>query len=162
MRQFILPALLAASYVSADGSCPGTWWDLAGDLENTFFEDGTCSDPARAAIRLAFHDCFPGSCDGSIIKAEECWKRPENIQMYAICTTLGEKADYYGVSYADIIGLSTLFRSPVVPDTNLPKQQSGSPPAAAAPPYPSTQAARTAPKRATATRCPAQTQTSRP
>lgn len=112
MRQFILPALLAVSYVSAQGSCPGEWWNLAGDLQSSFFEDGTCSDPARAAIRLAFHDCFPGSCDGSIIKAEECWKRPENIQMYGICTVLGEKADYYGVSYADIIQFAAGMSGP--------------------------------------------------
>ena len=103
MRRFIIPVLLAASYATAQGECPQRWWNLAGDLETFFHRDGTCSDPARAAIRLAFHDCFPGTCDGSIIKAGECTSRPENAQMVEVCTILGNKSMEYNVSAADIV-----------------------------------------------------------
>jgi hypothetical protein len=106
MRQFVsylLPASFLATLAVSQSSCPQKWYDLASDFETFFVEDGTCSDAARAAIRLAFHDCFPGSCDGSIINADECMDREENAQMVGICSTLGEKADEYGVGTADII-----------------------------------------------------------
>ncbi|KAH8886174.1 peroxidase [Thozetella sp. PMI_491] len=67
--------------------------------------DGNCNDAARAAIRLVFHDCFPGACDGSIILSDECTSRPENAQLTGICKTLGDKAKQFKVSTADIIQL---------------------------------------------------------
>lgn len=103
MGHFLLPALLMISYATAQATCPGEWWDLAADLKSFFIEDGTCSDSARGAIRLAFHDCFPGSCDGSMINAAECSERQENAQMADICSILAEKASDYGVGTADII-----------------------------------------------------------
>ncbi|KAF2451596.1 class II peroxidase [Karstenula rhodostoma CBS 690.94] len=121
MRQFvsyILSASFLATLAVTQESCSQEWWDLASDFEEFFFRDETCSGVARAAIRLAFHDCFPGSCDGSMINADECWDREENAQMARICSILGEKADEYGVGTADIIqfaaGMSVLdflFRS---------------------------------------------------
>lgn len=100
---WILPALFITALAHSESGCPQEWADLASDFQTFFIEDGTCSDAARAAIRLAFHDCFPGSCDGSIINAQECTSRAENAQMVDICSTLSEKADEYGVATADII-----------------------------------------------------------
>ncbi|ORY58372.1 peroxidase [Pseudomassariella vexata] len=81
--------------------CPAVWTDIAADLNQLF---SGCSDPARQAIRTIFHDCFPGSnCDGSLILAGECTSRPENAQMIPVCDTLGDKAQQYNVSTADMI-----------------------------------------------------------
>ena len=85
-------------------SCPSVWTDIAADLKTSFVADnGTCTSDARAAIRLSFHDCFPGACDGSIILADECSTRSENAQMVSMCETLGNKTSQYNVSTADII-----------------------------------------------------------
>ncbi|OAG09942.1 heme peroxidase [Paraphaeosphaeria sporulosa] len=138
MRQFI-SSILSASFLAAlsvsEESCWPEWSGLASDFETLFIEDETCSDAARAAIRLAFHDCFPGSCDGSIINANECTERVENTQMVRICGTLGEKADEYGLGTADVIqfaadapaiGLASCSGGPVIsfysgrPDSFLP------------------------------------------
>jgi hypothetical protein len=106
MRQFIsylLPVVFIATLAVSQSSCSQEWYDLASDFQTFFVEDDTCSDAARAAIRLAFHDCFPGSCDGSIINAQECTDREENAQMVGICSTLDKKAEEYDVGTADII-----------------------------------------------------------
>ncbi|RYP41914.1 hypothetical protein DL767_000651 [Monosporascus sp. MG133] len=85
-------------------TCPTVWTEVAGDLVTTFVgTDGACTDDARAAIRLAFHDCFPGACDGSIILANECIDRRENTQLVNICSKLGEKAASFDVGTADMI-----------------------------------------------------------
>ncbi|KAF2249352.1 class II peroxidase, partial [Trematosphaeria pertusa] len=87
-------------------TCPTVWTDIASDLQSTFISDGACTDDARAAIRAAFHDCFPGSCDGSLILANECTDRGENAQIVDICSTLGDKATSFNVSTADMIQFS--------------------------------------------------------
>ncbi|KAI1336595.1 heme peroxidase [Xylariaceae sp. FL0016] len=94
-----IATLLAASSVAAQ-SCPTVWNDVATDIEADF--DG-CTDSARAAIRMSFHDCFPGTCDGSLILAGECTDRGENTQMIDECSTLGDKATSFNVSTADMI-----------------------------------------------------------
>ena len=89
-------------------SCPSVWSDAAVDLKSSFTEtNGTCTDDARAAIRLSFHDCFPGACDGSIILANECTDRGENSQLVDICSIIGSKASQYNVSTADMIQFAT-------------------------------------------------------
>ncbi|KAF2188880.1 class II peroxidase, partial [Zopfia rhizophila CBS 207.26] len=88
-------------------TCPSVWTTIASDLKSSFVaDDGTCNDSARAAIRLAFHDCFPGSCDGSIILSDECTARNENAQLVDICSTVGDKATQYNVSAADMVQMA--------------------------------------------------------
>lgn len=68
------------------------------------FEEGKgCTPDARAAIRAAFHDCFPGTgCDGSLILAEELtWNQSRGMEF--IGSVLKDKAATYGVGVADII-----------------------------------------------------------
>lgn len=93
-----------AAPIRRQTTCPSVWSEVATDLKASFVEtNGTCNDDARAAIRLSFHDCFPGACDGSIILANECTDRAENTQMVDICSTIGSKATEYNVSTADMI-----------------------------------------------------------
>jgi L-ascorbate peroxidase len=73
-------------------ACPAVWTDVASELQTLFINttDSLCNDDARAAIRLAFHDCgswnltSPGGCDGSIILAPEELGRNENKDMTVI------------------------------------------------------------------------------
>ncbi|KAI1104086.1 class II peroxidase [Jackrogersella minutella] len=113
MNSFRSTALLTAlvAYFSiAKAQCPAVWTDVASDLKTTFIDSsGNCNDDARAAIRLAFHDCFPGACDGSIILANECTDRGENAQLVDICSTLGDKATSFGVGTADMIQFAAAF-----------------------------------------------------
>lgn len=97
----VLPLLV--SRVIGQTSCPSVWGTVAADLNAIFAGDDGCTDDARAAIRLPFHDCFPGACDGSIILSDECTARGENSQLVGICSTLGAKATEYNVSTADMI-----------------------------------------------------------
>ncbi|KAI1779650.1 putative class II peroxidase [Hypoxylon cercidicola] len=108
-RSTVLLAALAAYYGVARAQCPSAWTDVATDLKTSFITDGKCNDDARAAIRLAFHDCFPGSCDGSIILANECSDRAENTQLVDICSSLGDKATQFGVGTADLIQFAAAF-----------------------------------------------------
>lgn len=96
------------SPIKRQSSCPSVWTDVAADLKASFVDSsGAATDTARAAIRVSFHDCFPGTCDGSIILAGECSDRGENSQMISVCTILGDMATEYNVSTADIIQLGT-------------------------------------------------------
>ncbi|OTA93720.1 putative class II peroxidase [Hypoxylon sp. CO27-5] len=109
-RPTIILATLVAHYGLARAQCPSVWTDVAADLKLTFLDtDGNCNDDARAAIRLAFHDCFPGSCDGSIILADECTGRGENTQLVDICSTLSDKATLFDVGTADLIQFAAAF-----------------------------------------------------
>ncbi|KAI5866735.1 putative class II peroxidase [Durotheca rogersii] len=107
MRSFtpvVLFATLAARRCFAAAVCPSVWGDVAEDLKSSFVDgDGKCNDNARGAIRLSFHDCFPGSCDGSIILTDECTARIENSQLVNICSIVGDKANQFNVGVADLI-----------------------------------------------------------
>ncbi|KAI0844187.1 putative class II peroxidase [Daldinia vernicosa] len=113
MDSFRLKALLATLVASsgfAKAQCPAVWTDVAADLKETFLDSsGKCTDDARAAIRLAFHDCFPSACDGSIILANECTDRGENAQMVDICSKLGDKATQFSVGTADLIQFAAAY-----------------------------------------------------
>ncbi|KAI2618733.1 class II peroxidase [Hypoxylon sp. NC1633] len=106
----VLLVALAAHFGLSRAQCPAVWTDVATDLKTSFVgSDGTCTDDARAAIRLSFHDCYPGSCDGSIILASECTDRAENAQMVDICSTLSDKATQFDVGVADLIQFAAAF-----------------------------------------------------
>jgi hypothetical protein len=97
----------SVGYTNHPSTCPAVWKDVATDLHALFVDSaGQATDDARAAIRIPFHDCFPGACDGSIILADECHTRPENTQLIPICDLLGQKATQYNVSTADTIQLA--------------------------------------------------------
>ncbi|KAH9214834.1 heme peroxidase [Leptodontidium sp. 2 PMI_412] len=70
-----IPAL-AVRKDGGGGSCPAVWTTIATQLKGMYLgSDGQCNDDARAAIRLAFHDCgtwdssqgTTGGCDGSLL-----------------------------------------------------------------------------------------------
>ncbi|KAI0013007.1 heme peroxidase [Xylariaceae sp. FL0662B] len=104
MQTFKSSILLAALVAQAQAQCPSVWTEVATDLKALFVgTDGLCTNEARSAIRLSFHDCWPGACDGSIILANECSDRGENAPMVSICDTLGDKATEFGVGTADLI-----------------------------------------------------------
>ncbi|KAH8668664.1 heme peroxidase [Xylariales sp. PMI_506] len=89
-------------------TCPSVWTEVAADLKTIFLDqNGHPTDDARAAVRTTFHDCWPGSCDGSLILANECETRVENQQMVPICGTLRTIAAQYSVGVADLIQLAT-------------------------------------------------------
>lgn len=96
-------------FVGACASCPSVWSDVAGKLEDIF---GGCNSYARQAIRLPFHDCFAGACDGSIILSDECTARSENARLVPICGTLGNIANQYQVGVADLIQVAAGTSSP--------------------------------------------------
>ncbi|KAF2651663.1 class II peroxidase [Lophiostoma macrostomum CBS 122681] len=100
--------LAAASYAQAlqlsdiTSSCPAVWSDISTALTAQYLADGQCTDAARAAIRAAFHDCFNGACDGSLILAGEC-TNSENNGLQTLCTNLGSLAQNKSVGVADLI-----------------------------------------------------------
>ncbi|ORY07135.1 heme peroxidase [Clohesyomyces aquaticus] len=95
----------AASLLKRGDSCPAVWSDVSDTLTEEFLADGSCTDNARAAIRAAFHDCFNGACDGSLILANEC-SNPENSGLEDYCSYISDVADQYedkDVGVADLI-----------------------------------------------------------
>ncbi|KAF2443347.1 class II peroxidase [Karstenula rhodostoma CBS 690.94] len=83
-------------------ACPAVWGEISDTLTQQFLADGQCTDAARAAIRGAFHDCFNGACDGSLILAGEC-SRIENTGLTRLCGNLGSLAKEKDVGVADLI-----------------------------------------------------------
>jgi hypothetical protein len=83
-------------------TCPAVWSEISTTLTAQFLADGQCTDAARAAIRGAFHDCFNGACDGSLILANEC-ANPENRGLERLCGNLGNLANEKQVGVADLI-----------------------------------------------------------
>jgi catalase (peroxidase I) len=83
-------------------SCPAVWSEISTTLTEQFLLDGQCTDAARAAIRAAFHDCFNGACDGSLILANEC-ANSENVGLERLCGNLATVAQDKNVGVADLI-----------------------------------------------------------
>jgi hypothetical protein len=105
-------------------ACPAVWSEISDTLTQQFLADGQCTDAARAAIRAAFHDCFNGACDGSLILADECSRR-ENTGLARLCENLGDLAEEKDVGVADLIQFaagthSTLNSLPRPAHTNYP------------------------------------------
>ncbi|KAF1844860.1 class II peroxidase [Cucurbitaria berberidis CBS 394.84] len=83
-------------------TCPAVWSEISTNLTAQFLADGQCTDAARAAIRSAFHDCFNGACDGSLILANEC-SNSENAGLSQLCGNLANIANQAKVGVADLI-----------------------------------------------------------
>lgn len=99
--------------------CPSVWSNISKKLTSDFLSGGQCNDNARAAIRAAFHDCFNGGCDGSLILADEC-SRPENNGLQSICSSLGDMAKSNDVGVADLIQFAAgIFHSVFICRFNL-------------------------------------------
>ncbi|KAF2016364.1 class II peroxidase [Aaosphaeria arxii CBS 175.79] len=101
-RAPIISNLISLFSRQKGGSCPAVWSEISETLTAQFLADGQCTDAARAAIRGAFHDCFNGACDGSLILAGEC-SRTENRGLERLCDNLGNLASEKDVGVADLI-----------------------------------------------------------
>ncbi|TDZ22882.1 Versatile peroxidase VPL1 [Colletotrichum orbiculare MAFF 240422] len=110
---------------AADTCC--IWKYIADDLATTFRgESGRCTDLARAAIRLGFHDAAGwskgtgnlGGADGSIILASSELPRAENKGLEEIVEQTKvwfEKYKQYGIGMADLIQFSANAATVVCP-----------------------------------------------
>jgi hypothetical protein len=92
----------ATSKLSTRQDQCAVWRNISTTLTAQFLADGECTDAARAAIRAAFHDCFNGACDGSLILANEC-SNSENIGLSRLCGNLANVATQANVGVADLI-----------------------------------------------------------
>ncbi|KAI8170660.1 Versatile peroxidase VPL1 [Colletotrichum sp. SAR 10_71] len=110
---------------AADTCC--IWKYIADDLATTFRgESGRCTDFARAAIRLGFHDAAGwskgtgnlGGADGSIVLSSSEASRVENKGLEEIIEqtkTWYNKYKQYGISMADLIQFSANAATVVCP-----------------------------------------------
>ncbi|KAK2001928.1 peroxidase [Colletotrichum falcatum] len=103
---------LGSDACSADKCC--VWKHVADDLMTTFRDSNGCTDPARASIRLGFHDASGwsrstgdlGGADGSIVLAAEEIKRPANKGLEDIVKQMKvwhDKYSKFGAGMADLI-----------------------------------------------------------
>ena len=101
-----------SGFIARQESCPAVWSEISTTLTEQYLADGQCTDAARAAIRAAFHDCFNGACDGSLILADEC-SNTENNGLQTLCSSLSDLAKDKDVGVADLIQFAggTLFLS---------------------------------------------------
>lgn len=107
-------------------ACPAIWSTISKDLVGQFLSDGQCNDLARAAIRIAFHDCATwntslgtsAGCDGSLYLAGE-YTRPENAGLEDTIPQLGKMAQGYGVGVADFFQFAGGTVSSLLPNTSL-------------------------------------------
>ncbi|KAI8943620.1 hypothetical protein NX059_001606 [Plenodomus lindquistii] len=83
-------------------TCPPVWREISTSLTAQFLSNGQCTDAARAAIRAAFHDCFNGACDGSLVLANEC-SNTENRGLEQLCSSLSTVQKDKKVGMADLI-----------------------------------------------------------
>ncbi|TQN64923.1 Peroxidase, partial [Colletotrichum shisoi] len=103
---------LGSAECSADKCC--VWKHVADDIMPTFRDANGCTDPARASIRLGFHDAAGwskgtgdlGGADGSIVLAAEEIGRPANDGLADIVEqmkTWHAKFGEFGAGMADLI-----------------------------------------------------------
>lgn len=106
----VFPTIPSGDVPSASGypRCSKKWYGIGKELKYWFIdEECRCTDLAAQAVRLPFHDCFPGGgCDGSIILTDECTTRAENQQMIPICQILYEISVEWQVGAADLINFA--------------------------------------------------------
>lgn len=109
------PGARGSPACKADTCC--IWSYIAADLKPLFTNatDGTCTQYARKAIRLGFHDAAGwskpnslagmdyGGADGSIVLSAEEAARTDNIGLSEIIAKMKEWQATYGVGMADLI-----------------------------------------------------------
>jgi hypothetical protein len=94
----------ASTLLSRQTTCPPVWSQISHEFSDAFEGGKGCEQIARAAIRAAFHDCFPGPghCDGSLLTNGEIdWEVSRGME--DIVSLLQAKVATYGVGNADII-----------------------------------------------------------
>jgi hypothetical protein len=107
----LIPSL-GTSACTEDKCC--VWKHISNEMRLSMVGSaGRCTNAARAAVRLGFHDAGTwskstnrGGADGSIILANECENRSENDGLEEICAqmrTWYNKYKSYGISMADLI-----------------------------------------------------------
>ncbi|KAH7040924.1 heme peroxidase [Microdochium trichocladiopsis] len=121
--QYKAPGALGSDACKKDKLC--MWKYLADEMYAVFADSEGCTDLARGAIRLGFHDAGSwdrkspnGGADGSILLAGEL-SRPENFGLETIgSTTMGWYTKYkpYGAGMADIIQLGANVGVVACPD----------------------------------------------
>ena len=123
-RYDYVPPLKSAA-CARDTCC--VWWYIAEEMERLFrAPDGQCTNAARAAIRLGFHDAAGwskytgdfGGADGSIVLAPEEILRPGNRGLEEIVQQMKfwyDKWSPYGISMADLVQMGANVATVVCP-----------------------------------------------
>lgn len=118
------PPALGTPYCAADTCC--AYWHISAAMAKLFRgPSGRCTDLARQAVRLGFHDAAGwavgrkgGGADGSIVLAAEEMKRPANRGLEQIVAQMIKWQYTYsstGVSMADLIQLGATTAAVVCP-----------------------------------------------
>jgi hypothetical protein len=112
MQTYTAPGPLGSSACAADTCCVFDF--LAAELVGLFLQsDGQCTEAARGAIRLGFHDAGAwsktsgfGGADGSMLLSPDEIDRPENDGLQntvALGQSLLAKYKGFGVGAADLV-----------------------------------------------------------
>lgn len=116
---------LGTSQCKADTCC--VWQYIANEMVTAFKgPSGRCTNAARAAVRLGFHDAAgwskntgpDGGADGSLILAPEEIRRPGNRGLEEVVTLTQSwfnKYKGYGISAADLIQMGANVATVVCP-----------------------------------------------
>lgn len=119
-----VPPLNSAS-CAQDTCC--VWWYIVDEMVRLFSSpSGRCTNAARGAIRLGFHDASAyskrhggrGGADGSIVLAREERERPLNKGLQEIIKRVEgwhERWGGYGISMADLIQMAATVGTVVCP-----------------------------------------------
>ncbi len=114
------------SYACERDTCC-VWWYIVDEMEKLFKgPSGRCTNAARAAIRLGFHDAAGwskftgpfGGADGSIVLAPEEMTRRANAGLAEIVDQMKiwfEQWHGYGISMADLIQMAGTVATVVCP-----------------------------------------------
>jgi hypothetical protein len=119
------PPQLGSKACDLDKCCVWKW--IADEMRNNMVGTaGRCTDLARAAVRLGFHDAGAwskstgrgGGADGSIVLARECENRPDNNGLQGICNQMRvwhDRWKVHGISMADLIQMAANVATVVCP-----------------------------------------------
>lgn len=141
------------------------WWYIVDEMVRLFSSpSGRCTNAARSAIRLGFHDASAyskkhggrGGADGSIVLARDERDRPLNKGLQEIIKRVEgwhERWGGYGISMADLIQMAATVGTVVCP-LYVPHPRPPSPSQTPTNPHPSPVAPASVPSSAAATATP--------